>query len=180
MSYGELIGDKFFDIKFTGTAPRKPSSEYSLVGTRVPRVDIPDKVRGAYTHMQHVRVAGMLHGRIVRPRGQGAYGDGARVKEIDESSIADIPGARVVRRRDLVGVVAEQEWDAVRAAEQNLRRTFRHFNGTNPFPGGLQLPLGAGLGLPTLRRLGVDDAGHGGDVVSRRRMRRPRSLPREP
>jgi CO/xanthine dehydrogenase Mo-binding subunit len=35
---------------------------------------------------------------------------------IDESSIAGIPGARVVREKDLVAVVAEREWDAVRAA----------------------------------------------------------------
>jgi hypothetical protein len=28
-------------------------------------------------HMQHVRLPDMLHGRIVRPRGQHAYGAGA-------------------------------------------------------------------------------------------------------
>jgi hypothetical protein len=33
-----------------------------------------------------------------------------------ETSIAGIAGARVVRRGDFVGVVAEREWDAVRAA----------------------------------------------------------------
>jgi nicotinate dehydrogenase subunit B len=118
VSYGELIGNKVFNIKFTGTAPRKPSSEYKLVGTRVPRVDIPDKVRGAYTHMQHVRVDNMLHGRVIRLRGQGAYGSRAAPVSINEASIGDIPGARVVRRGDFVGVVAEREWDAVRAAEQ--------------------------------------------------------------
>jgi CO/xanthine dehydrogenase Mo-binding subunit len=60
----------------------------------------------------------MLHGRIVRPSGQSAYADGARVQSIDESSIRDIPGARVVRRGDFIGVVAPQEWDAVRAARE--------------------------------------------------------------
>jgi nicotinate dehydrogenase subunit B len=118
VSYGELIGDSRFNIKFTGTAPRKPASEYKLVGARVPRVDIPDKVTGACTHMQHVRVANMLHGRVVRPRGQGAYGSRAAPVSINEASIADIAGARIVRRGDFVGVVAEREWDAVRAAQQ--------------------------------------------------------------
>jgi CO/xanthine dehydrogenase Mo-binding subunit len=118
VSYGELVGDKPFDIKFTGTAPRKPPSEYKLVGTRVPRVDIPDKVAGTYIHMQHVRVANMLHGRVVRPRGQRAYGTRAAPLAVDEASIKDIPGARVVRRGDFLGVVAEDEWDAVRAAQQ--------------------------------------------------------------
>jgi CO/xanthine dehydrogenase Mo-binding subunit len=60
----------------------------------------------------------MLHGRVVRPQGQGAYGNGAKVLSVDESSIADIHGARVIRKRDFVGVVAANEWDAVRAARQ--------------------------------------------------------------
>jgi nicotinate dehydrogenase subunit B len=118
VSYGELLGDKPFNLKFTGTAPRKQASQYKLVGTRVPRVDMPDKAAGKCVHVQHVRVANMLHGRVVRPRGQGAYGGGAKVAHFDEKSIADIPGARVVRRGDFVGVVAEREWDAIRAAQQ--------------------------------------------------------------
>jgi CO/xanthine dehydrogenase Mo-binding subunit len=89
-----------------------------LVGTSPTRNDIPDKVSGKYVYLQHVRLPGMLHGRIVRPRGQGAYGAGAKVSTIDEASIAHIPGARVVRKGDFVGVVADREWDAVRAAQQ--------------------------------------------------------------
>jgi nicotinate dehydrogenase subunit B len=118
VTYGELTGDKPFDVPFTGKAPLKPASEYKIVGTSVPRKDIPEKVSGKYVHMQHVRVPGMLHGRVVRPRGQAAYGAGAKVLDIDESSIRSIPGARVVRRRDFVGVVAPSEWDAIRAAQQ--------------------------------------------------------------
>jgi nicotinate dehydrogenase subunit B len=116
VTYGALLGDKPFDVKFTGTAPQKPINRYKLVGTRVPRVDIPAKASGTYVHMQHVRVPDMLHGRIVRPPGQGAYGAGAKPASIDESSIADIPTARVVRKGDFVGVVAEREWDAIKAA----------------------------------------------------------------
>ena len=70
VSYGALLGDKPFNVKFTGIAPQKPINRYKLVGTRVPRVDIPDKMTGKYVYMQHVRVPDMLHGRVVRPRGQ--------------------------------------------------------------------------------------------------------------
>ena len=115
VSYGALLGDKPFNVKFTGTAPQKAITRYKVVGTNVPRVDIPAKAAGKYTHMQHIRVAGMLHGRVVRPRGQRAYGVGAKPMAIDEASIKDIP-ARIVRKGDFVGVVAENEWDAVRAA----------------------------------------------------------------
>jgi nicotinate dehydrogenase subunit B len=117
VTYGELLGDKPFAVKFTGTAPQKPIGRYKLVGARVPRVDIPDKASGKYVHMQHLRMPDMLHGRVVRPRGQRAYGDGAKPLAIDESSIADISGARIVRKGDFVGVVAPQEWDAVKAAQ---------------------------------------------------------------
>jgi CO/xanthine dehydrogenase Mo-binding subunit len=135
VKYGELLGDKPFNVKFSGTAPLKPVSRYLLVGTRVPRVDIPAKVAGTYTHVHHLRVPGMLHGRIVLPRGQHAYGDGAKPLSIDESSIAHIPGARVVRKGDFVGVVAEREWDAVRAA-RDLKVTWAK---------GRALPGNAGL-----------------------------------
>jgi nicotinate dehydrogenase subunit B len=123
VTYGELIGDKPFNVKFTGTAPQKPVGRYRLVGSRVPRIDIPDKVAANYVHMQHVRVAGMLHGRVVRPRGQRAYGAGAKPLHIDEASIAGMP-AQVVRRGDFVGVVAAREWDAVRAA-RDLKVTWQ-------------------------------------------------------
>jgi CO/xanthine dehydrogenase Mo-binding subunit len=118
ITYGELTGDKPLHIPFTGSAPLKTDARYKLVGTGVPRNDIPDKVAGKYIYMQHVRVPGMLHGRIVRPRGQRSYGAGAKVLDIDEASIRHIPTARVLRKGDFVGVVAENEWDAVRAAAQ--------------------------------------------------------------
>jgi nicotinate dehydrogenase subunit B len=117
VKYGELVGDKPFNLTVTGTAPVKPAGEYKLVGTPVTRNDMPDKVSGKYVYMQHVRVPGMLHGRVVRPRGQSAFGAGAKVLSVDEDSIRGI-SARVVRRGDFIGVVAEREWDAVRAAQQ--------------------------------------------------------------
>jgi len=118
VTYGELVGDQPFHLAFTGSAPVKMPAEYKIVATAFPRNDLPDKVSGKYVYMQHVRVPGMLHGRVVRPRGQGAYGAGAKVLALDESSIRNIPGARVLRKGDFVGVVAENEWDAVRAARQ--------------------------------------------------------------
>ncbi len=125
ITYGELIGDKTFNVAMAapsidaGVAPSKPIGAYKLVGTaRVPRVDIPAKVAGTYVYVHNVRVPGMLHGRIVRPPGQGAYGDGTAtgILSVDESSIRGIGDARVVRRGDFVGVVASREFDAIQAA----------------------------------------------------------------
>src|ERR1700683_1988286 len=116
VTYGDLIGDRQFNLAFTGSAPVKPTTAYKVGGTPVPRRDSPDKVNGQYVYMQHARIDGMLHGRVVRPRGQSAYKAGAKVLSIDESSIHDIAGARVLRKGDFIGVVAENEWDAVQAA----------------------------------------------------------------
>jgi nicotinate dehydrogenase subunit B len=118
VTYGELVGDKPFNVTFTGTASVKPTTAYKIVGTKFPRNDTPAKVSAQYTYMQYVRVPGMLHGRVVRPRGQRMYGAGAKIVSVDEASIRTIPGARVVRKGDFLGVVAENEWDAIRAAQQ--------------------------------------------------------------
>jgi CO/xanthine dehydrogenase Mo-binding subunit len=86
----------------------------------VPRVDIPAKVSGTYVYAQNIRVPGMLHGRLVRPRGQGAYGDGTApaILSVDEKSISHIPNVRVLQRGNFLGVVAPKEYDAIQAAAQ--------------------------------------------------------------
>ena len=84
-TYGELVGDKPFNVAFTGSAPVKAASSYKLVGTAVPRQrHSGEGQRQACLHAARP-VAGMLHGRVVRPRGQGAYGAGAKVLSVDES-----------------------------------------------------------------------------------------------
>jgi hypothetical protein len=40
--------------------------------------------------------------------------------KVDESSIKDISGARVVWNQGFLGVVAEKEWDAIKAARGAL------------------------------------------------------------
>jgi CO/xanthine dehydrogenase Mo-binding subunit len=118
VKYGDLVGDRLINVKITGKEPVKKPSDYKIVGQRPPRIDIPDKVTGTYTYVQNVRVPGMLHGRIVRPRGQGAYGTGAKPLSVNEASIKHIPGARVIRRGDFVGVVAPHEYGAIQAAAE--------------------------------------------------------------
>ena len=124
VTYGQLVGGKLLNVKLVaptlapGVSPSKAVSNYSLVTTRVPRIDIPAKAMGTYTYVHNVRIPGMLHGRVVRPRGQGAYGTGAPIVSVDENSVSRIPGVKVVRKGDFIGVVAEKEYDAIQAAAQ--------------------------------------------------------------
>ena len=123
IGYGELIGGQHFHHKLEWNkqygnpllakgqaAPKKPD-EYKVVGQSIPQRVVADKAYGKLKYVTDVKVDGMLHARVVRPPTAGCA-----ALAVDESSIAQVPGARVIREKDLVAVVAEREWDAVRAA----------------------------------------------------------------
>jgi nicotinate dehydrogenase subunit B len=117
-SYGTLIHEGDEQIAISGKAPLKDPAFYKVVGARLPRPDVAAKAKGTYTYVHHARLPGMLHGRVVRPKGQGGYGHPPKVRTIDEASIKDLTKVRIIRQGDFVGVVAERQWDAVRAAQQ--------------------------------------------------------------
>jgi CO/xanthine dehydrogenase Mo-binding subunit len=111
VAYGALIGDRQLGLKIDAKAPLKPSSAFRYIGQSVPRPDVPAKATGRHLYVQDLALLGMLHGRAIRPPALGAT-----LQSVDESSIASIPGTRVVRIAGFLGVLAEREWDAVRAA----------------------------------------------------------------
>ena len=126
-TYGALVGGKLLNVSLNpltlqpGVAPAKPVSQYTLsTKVRVPRIDIPAKVEGRYAYVQSIRVPGMLHGRWVRPRGQGPWlTEGfAKPLKVDDSSIKHLSGVQIVREGDFLGVVATREYDAIQAAAQ--------------------------------------------------------------
>jgi nicotinate dehydrogenase subunit B len=114
VSYAELVGGKPFALKLDKEAPSKDPKAFKVVGTSVARLDIPPKVTGQFTYMQDVRVPGMLHGRAVRPPAIGAT-----LQSVDEDSVRNLPGfVKVVREGNFLGVIAETEWAAIKAARQ--------------------------------------------------------------
>jgi CO/xanthine dehydrogenase Mo-binding subunit len=138
VSYAEMIGGNYFNIEVewngkignsmvvTGKAKPKPVSAYKVVGKSYPRADIPGKVYGRTDYVTDVRVPGMVHARMVLPPVAGAS-----PAKIDEASIKGIPGARVVHEKDFVAVVADREWDAIKA-QQQLKVTWS--KAKPPFP----------------------------------------------
>src|SRR5262252_5076218 len=122
ITYGELIGDDTIRLELADDAPVKPASAYSIVGKSVPRVDLPAKATGELVYVHDVRVPGMLHGRVVRPPYAGIDAGpfvGTSLLAVDEASVRDIPGlVAVIRIGDFVGVVAEREENAIKAATQ--------------------------------------------------------------
>ena len=119
-SYGELIANETIRLELADDVPVKPVSSHTIVGQSVPRVDVPAKATGELVYVHDVRVPGMLHGRVVRPPYAGVDAGafvGTSLISIDETSVRDIAGlVAVVRIGDFVGVVAEREENAIKAA----------------------------------------------------------------
>jgi len=138
VSYAELIGGKFFNVHLDwngkygnplyapGKAQPKDPKDHKIVGQPIKREDIAPKVFAQEDFCTDIKVPGMVHGRMIRPAIAGAV-----PVKVDESAIQDIPGAKVVWDKGFIGVVADREWDAIKAAQQ-LKVEWS--NAAPPFP----------------------------------------------
>jgi CO/xanthine dehydrogenase Mo-binding subunit len=139
VSYAQLIGGRHFNHtvewnKQTGNAmditvdakPKSPS-EYRVVGKSFTRRDLAGKVYRTDKYVTDISLPRMLHARVIRPTRAACT-----VASVDEASIKKVKGARVVRQKDFVAVLAEHEWDAVRAS-RTLKVDWNHAK-ASPFP----------------------------------------------
>jgi CO/xanthine dehydrogenase Mo-binding subunit len=110
---GSLVGGHPLALPVDANAPLVHPSEYVRVGQSPPRPEVPAKCTGRYQYIQDFSVPGMLHGRVIRPPAVGAT-----LVSVDESSVAHLPGVRVVRVESFLAVVSDDEWAAVRAARE--------------------------------------------------------------
>ncbi|WSH30205.1 molybdopterin cofactor-binding domain-containing protein (plasmid) [Rhizobium beringeri] len=120
LNFGDVVVGSHVRLSIDSNAALKPASDYKLVGSSRPRVDIPEKATGRWTYVHDVRVPGMLHGRVIRPPYAGFdHGEhvGNSLISIDETSVAHIDGlVGVVAIGDFVGVVATREEIAIEAS----------------------------------------------------------------
>ena len=110
IGFGALVKNGRLDLAVDKNAKLKNPDDYTVVGKSLPRPDLPAKLTGRHEYVQDVRLDGMLHARVIR-----APAIGAKLRDVDAASIAQIPGARMVRIKDFLAVVAPREWDAIRA-----------------------------------------------------------------
>jgi CO/xanthine dehydrogenase Mo-binding subunit len=112
-SYWALADDALLDREATGTVAPKPPSAYRIVGQSTPRVDLPDKVFGVPRFIHDLVLPGMLYGQVVRPASRAA-----RLLSVDDAAVSAMPGVTgVVRDGSFLGVLAEREEIAVKAAQ---------------------------------------------------------------
>ncbi|MBC5763148.1 xanthine dehydrogenase family protein molybdopterin-binding subunit [Ramlibacter albus] len=118
IAYGELAG-----AAATLDVPRhprlKPRSEFRLVGTAPPRLDIPAKVTGRTKYGIDVQLPGML---VATVRAAPVHGE--RLLEVADAPALAVAGVRkVLRLPNAVAVVADGYWQA-RTALGKLKPVF--------------------------------------------------------
>ena len=127
ISYGELIKDQnlkltipvkgeisgFMGLAVDGNPPMKPVASYKVIGKSFRNSAIASKVTGKELWVTNVKLPGMLHARTVHPATLGSTLVSAG--QLDKTKF---PGAQVIVKGNLVGVVAANEWEAVQAARQ--------------------------------------------------------------
>ena len=109
--YGELA-----DAAATMPVPSNPRlkapAEFKLIGTRVPLLDLEDKVSGKAVYGIDVRVPGMLFATVVHPPVFGA-----KVASFDATKARAVRGvSHVVQVSQGVAVVADSTWAAFKGA----------------------------------------------------------------
>jgi len=110
-SYGALAAGLSLHVQAQPESKLTDPAAFRVMGQPLPRIDIPAKVTGGEAYVQDLRLPGMLHGRIVRPPSYGA-----RLAALDIDAVEALPGVvKVVRDGNFLAVVAEQEFQAIRA-----------------------------------------------------------------
>jgi isoquinoline 1-oxidoreductase beta subunit len=121
ISYGEVAAFAKVPDPLPQITPAmlKPASQFRLIGKDVPRIDLPDKTRGAAKYGIDVRLDGMLHGAVLRaPVQKDAPAN------IDDSGAKAVKGyVKTVPLPYGVGIIAENTW-AARQAKDALKVTW--------------------------------------------------------
>ncbi|CAH2778940.1 MAG: Uncharacterized aldehyde oxidase, molybdopterin-binding subunit [uncultured Caballeronia sp.] len=108
VTYGEAVQSVDLHRDATPTSPLKDPHTFKVIGTSMPRLDIPGKLTGAVSYVQD-HMPNMVHARVVLPH---AYD--AALLESNEAEVMKMSGVvKVVRNGNFLAVVAKGEWQAV-------------------------------------------------------------------
>jgi nicotinate dehydrogenase subunit B len=109
--YGSLASGIAMHVRAQPTGGLKDPASYRVMGTPMPRLDIPAKLSGGAAYVQDMRPEGMLHARAIRQPSAGA-----ELVSVDAKTVEAMPGVvKVVREGNWLAVVAAKEWQAIKA-----------------------------------------------------------------
>ncbi|MBN7812278.1 xanthine dehydrogenase family protein molybdopterin-binding subunit [Algoriphagus sp. H41] len=113
ISYWKLLEGKHLEGTVTGTAPTKAPRDYRYVGQSLQRDDIRKMALGEPHFVHDLRMPGMLHARVLHPPSYHA-----KLESLAPTAVESMPGVvKVIRDGSFLAVVAEREYQAVKARE---------------------------------------------------------------
>lgn len=111
LAFGDLVADALIEGRARPDVTLTDPRQFVEMGKPRHRIDIPGKVTGGQAYVQDLRPDGMVHGRVVRPPSPGAV-----LGAVDLGQAQSMPGVlKVVRRGAFLGVIAQKEWQAIKA-----------------------------------------------------------------
>ena len=115
------VAGRKFNIPLDVNAKRKPSREWTVLGSPVPRLDMAAMATGAFEYVHNVRVPGMAPRRASCARLRSAPPS----RPWTRGRSAPWPASsKSSSKENFVGVVAEKPWQAIQAASK-LRVNWR-------------------------------------------------------
>ena len=117
MTLQEVLGGRLIEDEVHLPVRLKDKSQYQVVGKAIPRREIEKMVRGEQVYVQDLRFPGMVHARIIRPKGYGA-----KLMGVDKNGLKSRAGLlKVVEDGSFLGVIAEEEYQAIMLREQLIK-----------------------------------------------------------
>ena len=116
MRYGEVAADAA-KIKLDKEPAIKTPDKWTFAGKPMPRLDVVHKINGAAKFGMDAQIPGMVFAAILQ-----CPVPGGKLKSVDESVVAGLPGnPKVVKLDDAVAVAAEGTWWRARQALAKLQ-----------------------------------------------------------
>jgi CO/xanthine dehydrogenase Mo-binding subunit len=110
VGFGELTKGRKLVETIGDDTKTMPPSAWKVAGQSVLKIDGLSFVTGRHKYPSDIDRPGMLQGKVLR-----SPSFGARLASLDSTRAAAMPGVKVIRDGDFVGVVAPSEHDATRA-----------------------------------------------------------------
>lgn len=110
LTFGKLTQGQKLVATVSGVVPLIPADQWKVAGRAIPKVNGRQFVTGGHKYPSDISLPGMMFGKALRPSGFNA-----KLDSMDTSAAEKIPGVKIVRDGDFVGVVAAEAWTAEQA-----------------------------------------------------------------
>ena len=110
LTYGQLTRGEQIVTTVSSSTPLTPANAWKVAGTPIPKANGREVVTGKHKYPSDISLPGMMFGKVLR-----ATGFNATLVSVDTSAAEKIPGVKLVRDGDFIGVVAPDAYTAEQA-----------------------------------------------------------------